>query len=133
MAQLAQWDAGSALGEPTRDRILASSALAVISAPGAGLRDYARGGEAVELVWILAQQRGLAVQPVSPVFLYTNNQAELDELSPQFADHLTQLQRGFRTLAGIPTEESIVLVLRFAVSPPASVQSRRSLDRVRLQ
>ena len=133
MAQLAQWDAGSALGEPTRDRILASSALAVISAPGAGLRDYAGGGEAVELVWILAQRRGLAVQPVSPVFLYANNQAELDELSPQFADHLAQLQHDFRTLAGIPTEESIVLVLRFAVSPPASVQSRRSLDRVRLQ
>ena len=133
MAQLAQWDAGSALGEPTRDRILASSALAVISAPGAGLRHYAKGGEAVELVWILAQQRGLAVQPVSPVFLYANNQAELDELSPQFANHLTQLQRDFRTLAGLHTEESIVLVLRFAVSPPASVQSRRSLDRVRLQ
>ena len=34
MAHLAQWDAGSALGEATRDRVLASSALAVISAPG---------------------------------------------------------------------------------------------------
>ena len=132
MAHLAEWKAGSALGEDTRDRILASSGLAVISAPGRALRDYAKGGSAVELVWITAQQRGLLVQPVSPVFLYAHNRAEIDELSPLFADQLTQLQRDFRRLAGIPTEESIVLVLRFAVGPPASVHSRRSLDRVRL-
>ena len=31
------------------------------------------GGAAVELVWIIAQQQGLAVQPVSPVFLYAHN------------------------------------------------------------
>jgi molybdopterin/thiamine biosynthesis adenylyltransferase len=132
MAHLAQWKAGSALGEDTRDRILASSALAVISVPGNTLRDYAKGGSAVELVWIIAQQRGLSVQPVSPVFLYAQSRADLDELSPPFADELAQLQSELRRLAGTPTDESIVLVLRFAVGPPASVQSRRNLDRVRL-
>ncbi len=132
MAHLAQWNAGSALGEDTRDRIQASSALAAITVPGQALRDYARGGSAVELVWIIAQQRGLSVQPVSPVFLYAHNRTDLDELSSPFADELEQLQNDFRNLAGTPTEESIVLVLRFAVGPPASVQSRRSLDRVRL-
>jgi hypothetical protein len=133
MAQLAQWNAGSALGEDTRDRILASSALAVISVQGQALREYAKGGAAVEMVWIIAQQLGLSVQPVSPVFLYAHDQADFDELSPQFAKELTQLQHDFRRLAGVPTEESIVLVLRFAVAPPASVQSRRSLDRVNLR
>jgi hypothetical protein len=132
MAQLAQWNAGSALGEDTRDRILASSALAVISTPGQALRDYAKAGAAVELVWITAQQRGLSVQPVSPVFLYAHDSAEFDELSLEFADQLRQLQRDFGDLAGVPSEESMVLVLRLAVAPPASVPSRRSLDRVRL-
>ena len=132
MAHLADWNAGSALGEDTRDRILASSGLAVISVPGQALRDYAMGGSAVELVWIIAQQRGLSVQPVSPVFLYAHNRAEIDQLSTAFADQLAQLQREFRRLADVPTEESIVLVLRFAVGPPASVKSRRSIDRIRL-
>jgi molybdopterin/thiamine biosynthesis adenylyltransferase len=132
MAQLAQWDTGSALGENTRDRVLASSALAVISVPGHELRDYARGGSAVELVWITAQQHGLSVQPVSPVFLYAHNPGDFDELSPQFADQLRQLQRDFRRLADIPAGDSVVLILRFAYGPPASVRSRRSLDRVRL-
>ncbi|OBH04122.1 hypothetical protein A5696_05520 [Mycobacterium sp. E2699] len=132
MAHLARWDAGSALGEDARDRVLASSALAVVSVPGQELRDYAAGGAAVELVWIIAQQRGLSIQPVSPVFLYARNRADFDELSPRFADQLTQLQHDFRDLADIPPDESIVLVLRLTVAPPASVPSRRSFDRVRM-
>jgi molybdopterin/thiamine biosynthesis adenylyltransferase len=132
MAQLAKWNAGSALGEATRDRILASSALAVISVPGQELRDYARGGSAVELVWITAQREGLSVQPVSPVFLYAHTSGDFDELSPQFAEQLRQLQRDFRDLAGIPSEESMALVLRMAIAPPPSLPSRRSLDRIRL-
>lgn len=132
MTHLAQWNAGSALSEDTRDRISASSALATITVPGCALRDYARGGAAAELVWIIAQQRGLSVQPVSPVFLYARNRTEFDELSPQFVDELIRLQRDFRALAGIPSEHSAALILRFTAGPPASVPSRRSFDRARL-
>ena len=132
MVHLAQWDAGTALGEDTRRRVLASSAVAVISVTGPALTDYAQGGAAVEAVWIVAQQRGLAVQPVSPVFLYVQDVEDLPELSEPFADELSDLQQKFRQLLGIPDGASAALVLRFAVSDPASVRSRRSLDRVRL-
>lgn len=132
MTRLAQWNAGGALGEDTRDRISASSALAVITVPGRDLRDYARGGAAIELVWIIAQQRGLTVQPVSPVFLYARDRTEFDELSPQFADELTQLQRDFHELAGIAPERPPALILRFTAGPAASVPSRRSFDRARV-
>ncbi|MDT5051795.1 MAG: hypothetical protein QOF66_161 [Mycobacterium sp.] len=131
MAHLAQWNAGSALGEDTRDRILASSAVAVISVAGHALRDYAMGGSAVEAVWITAQGQGLSVQPVSPVFLYAQSRAELDELSPDFADELEQLQRDFSRLVPASSGQSAVLVLRLTSAPPASVRSRRALDRVR--
>ena len=43
MAHLAQWNAGTALGEDTRRRVVASCAVAVISVPGGALTDYARG------------------------------------------------------------------------------------------
>ena len=131
MAHLAQWNAGSALGEDTRDRVLASSAVAVISVAGHALRDYAMGGSAVEAVWITAQGQGLSVQPVSPVFLYAQSRAELDELSPDFADELEQLRRDFSRLAPASSGLSAVLVLRLTSAPPASVRSRRALDRVR--
>jgi hypothetical protein len=132
MAYLAQWNAGTALGEDTRRRVLGSSAVAVISVTKPALTDYARGGSAAEAVWIAAQQRGLAVQPVSPVFLYASDPEDLNEVSLSLADDLSDLQQRFRELLGIPADAVPALVLRFTSSPPASVRSRRSLDHVRL-
>jgi hypothetical protein len=132
MSHLAEWNAGTALGEDSRRRVLTSSAMAVVSVTGSTLIDYAQGGAAVEAVWIAAQQHGFAVQPMSPVFLYARDAGELAELSMAFADELDDLQQEFRKLFGIPADASPALVLRFAVSDPASVRSRRSLDRVRL-
>lgn len=130
MSHLAQWKAGGALGDDTRDRVLASSALAVITVTGHGLRDYAAGGSAVEAVWILAQRYGFGVQPLSPVFLHAQNSSDLNDLSAAFADELHCQQSDFIQLAAARPEESIVLVLRIAASPPASAVSRRSLSRV---
>ena len=130
MAHLARWNAGTALGEDTRRRVLASSAVGVISVPGGTLTDHARGGSAVEAVWITAQQRELAVQPISPVFLYARDVEDLTELSTSFADELGKLQQEFRRLFGIPAGAFPALVLRFAVGGPASVRSRRSFDRI---
>ncbi|BCO89813.1 MULTISPECIES: Rv1355c family protein [Mycobacterium] len=131
MAYLAEWDAGSALGDGMRDEVLAGSALAVLTVTGGRLRDYARGGSAVEAVWIVAQREGLAVRPLSPVFLHARNAADLNELSGAFGDELARLQDGFARLIATDPEESIVLVLRLASAPPPSVSSRRSPSRVR--
>ncbi|MEN4397452.1 Rv1355c family protein [Mycolicibacterium conceptionense] len=131
MEQLAEWDAGSALGDDMRDRVLASSALAVVTVTGNDLRAYATGGSAVEAVWIAAQQQGFGVQPVSPVFLYAHTNTELEELSAPFATELAELQSEFNTLAQLQPGDSIALILRLAVAPPASLPSRRSTSRVR--
>lgn len=133
MAHLAEWDAGSALGDDMRDRVLASSALAVVTVTGDRLGDYARGGSAVEAVWIRAQREGLSVQPLSPVFLHARNAADLGELSPGFAGELGRLQSDFACLAAIDPDQAIVLVLRFTAAPPASTPSLRSLSRIRLR
>ena len=130
MAHLGQWNAGNALGEDTRRRVAASSALAVIAAPGGALTDYARGGSAAEAVWITAQQRGLSVQPISPVFLYARSVEDFSELSQSFAGELVELQREFRRLVGMSSDNAPALTLRLTISEPASVRSRRSIDRI---
>ncbi|BBZ48200.1 Rv1355c family protein [Mycobacterium parmense] len=132
MANLADWDAGAALGEDTRRRVSTSSAVAVISVTGDALADYARGGSAVEAVWIAAQQHGIAVQPISPAFLYARDREDLAAVSSSFADELGTLQRAFEKLIGLPEGLSPVLIMRFAAGAPASVRSRRDLQRVRL-
>lgn len=128
MELLAQWDAGTALGDDGRDRVQSSAAIGVVSVAGQTLTDYARGGSAVEAVWIRAQQYGLAVHPVSPVFLYAHNDDDLRELSPGFAAALSDLRLEFRRLAHTRDDESQVLVLRFSEAPRTTVRSnRRSL------
>ena len=125
MAHLARWDAGGVLGSDTRDRVAAGSALAVVSFAGHTLSDYARAGEAVEAVWIAAQLHGLAVQPVSPAFLYAHDDNELVSLTPAFPGELRSLQYTFRKLIGAGPQEAQALVLRFTKAPPPSVRSRR--------
>jgi molybdopterin/thiamine biosynthesis adenylyltransferase len=130
MAELARWNAGSALGEGTRRQVAASSALAVISVPGGSLTDYARGGAAAEAVWITAQQHGLSVQPMSPIFLYARFVDDLAEVSTAFGNELGRLQEKFSQLVGLATDAALVLVLRVAVSEPGSVRSLRDFRRV---
>lgn len=125
MAELAQWNAGEALGDDVRNRISASSAVGVITVHGQELTDFACGGSAVEAVWVVAQRLGLAVQPISPVFLHAVSRDELFELSPSFATALQSLQTDFRQLAGTKEDESQVLVLKFGHARRASVRSRR--------
>jgi molybdopterin/thiamine biosynthesis adenylyltransferase len=132
MANLVRWNAGSALGEGTRRHVAASSALAVISVPGGSLTDYAHGGAAAEAVWITAQQLGLAVQPMSPIFLYARGRDDLAGVSTTFGDELRVMQEAFGRLVGLAADAAIALVLRIALSEPASVRSRRELGRVYL-
>jgi len=127
MSHLAAWNGGQALGEESRSRIRGSSALAVlVTSSGRSLLDYARGGSALEAVWIAAQRHAVAVHPVSPVFLYAHNKTELEKLAPKFAATLADLQMGFRELIGLKPPESEILLFRLNVEvPPASVRSRR--------
>jgi molybdopterin/thiamine biosynthesis adenylyltransferase len=125
MSLLAAWDTGASLGADTRQRVVHSSALAVIMIDDLTLTGHARGGAAAEAVWITAQQHGLAVQPISPVFLYAHTEDELGELSPRFAGRLAQLQSEFRHLTAPGPGEAAALILRLATAAPASVRSRR--------
>lgn len=125
MALLTAWDAGAALGADTRARIAHSSALGVVMIEDLSLTGHARGGAAAEAVWITAQQHGLAVQPISPIFLYAHTKAELEEVSPRFAHRLAELRSEFRHLTAPSPEEAPVMILRLTSAAPASVRSRR--------
>ncbi|WP_422748680.1 Rv1355c family protein [Mycobacterium sp. WMMD1722] len=125
MAEIAGWDGGEALGEDTYERIVSSAAVAVVVIDGGDLTDFVAGGSAVEAVWVAAEELGIGVQPVSPVFLYAHDDAENAELAPRFADRLVDLRREFRTLTGTGPDESQALVLRLSYAGRASTRSRR--------
>lgn len=125
MAELARWDVGAGLGDYTHERISACSAVAVVFVEGDQLTDYARGGAACEAVWILAQQRGHAVHPMTPTFLYTHHQSELHQLALEFAPHHEHLQRDFHEVSGRRQSERAAMVMRLFTAPAPSTRSRR--------
>lgn len=126
MSQLATWGVGAALGDNTRDRVNASSALAIVTVDDDSTEAYVRGGMAVEQLWIRAEQQGLAVQPVSPVFLYARNDRDLVGLSAGFSSDLATLQRRFADIVGLTDCDVPVLVLRLSHdAAPAAVRSQR--------
>ena len=125
MVELASWDAGAALGDMIRRRATASAGLAVIITEGSTLTDYARGGMALEALWIAAEQCGLGVHPVSPAFLYANDDNDMLTLSASHADELRGLQRSFRTIVGVSAGECETLLVRLVAAPSPSVPSRR--------
>lgn len=125
VAHLASWEAGEALGADTRARVAASSAVAVVTVTGTGAADYVRGGAAAEAVWVAAERAGLAVAPVSPVFLYALDDADRAALAPHHADELAALSARLRALAGVAAGDVVALVLRLSHAPAPSARSRR--------
>lgn len=128
MAQLARWGdpVGAALGDNTADRVNTSSAVAVLTVDNDRPADYVRGGLAVEHLWIGAEQSGLAVHPVSPVFLYARTDDDLRGLSAPFAGELGALQQRFGNTVGLRPSEVPILVLRLSHdASPATVRSQR--------
>lgn len=130
MAHLREWGGGDALGDDARDRVAASSAIAVVTVDGDSPVDYLRGGAALGRMWVTAQAAGLGVQPISPVFLYARNRQELATLSPDFADELGRLQSELAAVAELG-DEVPVLMLRMSHDTPAALRSARlGLDEV---
>ena len=126
MEHLASWKAGRALGDISRDRVRSSSGIAVVTVPGSDPESYVLSGAAVERMWLCAQRAGLAIQPVSPVFLFARDRSDLERLvPPAFLEDLEDLVDRFSSLVGIPDAESLVLVLRVSHAGAPSGRSLR--------
>ena len=125
MKLLADWDGGAALGDSTRDRVKASSAVVVVAMPGDRVEDYVRGGSAVERVWIEGERLGLGVQPVSPVFLYARDGQDLQNASAPFHHELGVLAAAFADLVGLAAGQAPMLVLRLSHDAGRPVRSER--------
>lgn len=124
MTHLREWGGGDALGDDARDRVAASSAIAVVTVGGDTALDYLRGGAALGRMWATAQAAGLGVQPTSPVFLYARSQADLDGLSSEFSAELGRLRSELSEIAELD-DDVPVLVLRLSHDVPGALRSAR--------
>ncbi len=127
MAHLADWNAGGALGDHARRAVTTSSALAVVTVGGAEPADFVAGGSAVERMWLVAHHAGLAVQPVSPVFIYAVDDADFETLGgTRNAGALRALQARFAELVGLQPTDHLALVMRLCRAPAPTARSLRA-------
>lgn len=117
-------DLGTALGDVTAQRVRSASGLAIVTVGGTSTADYIRGGSAVERVWVTAVDEGLGVYPVSPVFIFATNDAELRALSVEHANSLGRLQFEMGEIVGFGCQTP-ALVMRLAHDPDGAVRSQR--------
>jgi len=126
MSHLSDWRAGKALGTRTRVMVGSSSAIALITVPRSEPMWYVRGGSAVERFWLSAEMHGLAVQPVSPVFLFAESEEDLLGLGGErYLDEMFRLSERFSGLWDLHEGETMVMVLRVLHAAPPSVRSAR--------
>jgi hypothetical protein len=126
MAHLAEWRAGQALGARARASFATSSAIAAIIVPRADPISYVRGGAAVERFWLSAEHHGLAVHPVSPVFLFAVDEEESRELvGERNLDAILAMSRKFGELFELADGERVALLMRVLHAPPPAIPSAR--------
>jgi molybdopterin/thiamine biosynthesis adenylyltransferase/nitroreductase len=126
MEHLADWRAGQGLGARTRAVVGSSSALAVVTVPRSDPVWYVRAGAAVERMWLTAELHGLAVQPVSPVFLYAVEEKDFLRLGGErHVDTLFALSKRFNDFWDLDEGENVALLLRLSHAPPPSIRSAR--------
>ena len=125
MAHLDAWGAGSALGADAQGRIMTASALAVVTVAGRTADAYVRGGVAMQDLWIRAQALGLAVQPITPAFLYAEGPQECDAISPKKSDELVALATQFNKLFDVKDGQAVAAVLRLSRTGFVPSVSRR--------
>jgi hypothetical protein len=79
-----------------------------------------------------AELQGLAIQPVSPLFLYANDEADLVTLGGErHLEEMVQLSKRFNDLWELGDGETITMVMRVIHAPPPTVHSiRRPLNHV---
>jgi len=126
MAHLADWRAGKMLGARTRAAVSSSSAVAVVTVPRTDPAWYVRGGAAVERLWLTAELHGLAVQPVSPVFLYAVDDKDLLRLGGErHVEAIAELSQRFHEFWDLDDGEQATLLLRLSHASPPTVRSAR--------
>jgi nitroreductase len=126
MAHLVDWRAGRMLGMRTRVSVSMSSGMVAIVIPRADPISYVRGGAAVERFWLTAEVHGLAVHPVSPVFLFAVDAEErLGLVGERNVDALTELTSRFNEVFSLGDGEHVALLMRISHSTPPSALSGR--------
>ena len=132
MAWVRTWDLGSALTEPAVKTITASSAVIALHTPRHDREAFIEGGRALQRLWLTATSDGLAVQPVSPVWLYAREESGYAALFDDERHHheVAQADTAMSELLRLGTDALIIVLRVSEAAKPSGTSGRLPLDHV---
>jgi hypothetical protein len=80
----------------------------------------------MERFWLSSELLGLAIQPVSPIFLFASNDDDLRELGGErYLDAIHDVSRQFGAFWQLGAGETLTMMLRVSHAPRPSAHSVR--------
>ncbi|HQQ95064.1 MAG TPA: Rv1355c family protein [Bacteroidia bacterium] len=130
---LNQWNGGGAFKKLTKKSIDSAAAVGVITMPNDALNDYLQGGRLMQKVWLEANARGIAFQPVaSSLFIYARVfRASGKGLSEKGIRQLMALRPAFEKTFGLNESRKGIFFFRLSMASEPVVRSlRKPLEEV---
>lgn len=127
MAVLKRTGGGASLEKPTREAVLASSAVVVLTVRGSSSRDYFRGGRAMQRVWLRATSRGVWMQPMAmcPYLMARLERGEGEGFDKRDTKQLRAQQEVYRHYFPGGGDDADVMLFRVFYGEPPSTRALR--------
>jgi len=133
MELVKEWAGGANLEKMSRKYVAASSAIGLITAPGAGGTAYFNAGRATERMWLTATERGVAIHPITsaPYFFALVGRKGGEGLDEHTIAELRSLRAIYQQVFDVASNMSEVLLFRVSYCTEITARSlRRPLDEV---
>lgn len=121
------WGGGQGLVKPSLKAIVASSAVGLLTMPGARRRDYLLGGRAMQRMWLAAHGLKLSLHPMTTLtYMFARLLRGGGEgLDPATISDLARLRAPYLRLFSVPDGAAEVLLFRVARTEPATARALR--------
>ena len=122
-----EWEGGGAFKKLTKKSIEAAGAVGIITIQKTTYENYITGGMAIQRVWLEANMRGIAFQPISaPAFVYARLiQGKGANISSEGCEKLLNLRPLFEKTFSIPKQATEIFIFRLSKASEPTVKSLR--------
>lgn len=135
IALLNQWGGGKAFEKLSRGAVRSSSAIGLLTMPGATPDDFILGGASLQRVWLAATQHQLAVHPVSaPLFLHAKTGLSNDHgLESVQLGRIQELYDRLKSIfAALALKQGVFLFRLSKADAPSARSLRKSISELYL-
>lgn len=126
-----EWKGGNGFKKITGDAIRKSSAIGLIRVKSDSKNPWLRGGENLQRVWLLCNESGIAIHPISAPIFFFDWIKHKNSHSPEMVETLKNLEQEFLSIFEEDQAYTNIFLFRMSISePPTQVSLRKDISDV---